>query len=583
MVPSCPVRRALPIWIALVIGVLTGWTWETVGDCDTGWEWSRKFVGCIQSNCSSVQHAHYGYDGTCVCSSSGSIAEKSTDPTKACKRAATHASCPRCVYACVEPTEACPGEKPKPDPKQACEDKCTEYHSPGVQAKLIGGKCNCVCKKGYAPDETLTCRKVECSEQCKDELGSLGQAKGTHPDCNCACQDGFERAGDKCLPRLDPSAPPPDDPPDLPTPREPPTLTCPPGASPDPSGNKCECGPGFLPEPKEGKCVKPAGCGDATCDSDGEETCVTCPEDCGCADDEFCTGPEDDLSKAQCRKHRATVVAWGCGEGTGVVGLRIKRDGERIAPRAGLILTDGDQIRLSNDNLGTCKDAFVTLDWGGTLGRVILGEGYWYDFEIKGGAWKSGWPVGHRDAREVGSAIVSFVRDHAYGAALTFIFGEMLGGAMAASSPGGVANRHVWINSYVVIHQRTDGSVRVYTKEGAPEVSLGEGPRVAVAAGMAVDFEADGTIAAPTKYDPAELDALGEDAVPWCGAGQHREGARCVDDAPAADGPAAIEPTTSEAKRGRSRLPAVIGWIAVGLIGISGLGLLLTIARRRED
>ncbi len=578
-------RRGFAIWIALAIGVLTGWTWETTGDCDPGWEWSRRYAGCVQTSCSSVAHAHYGYDGTCVCSSAGSVAEKATDPTKACRRAATHTSCPRCVYACVASTQTCPGDPPKADAKKACEDKCTEYHSPGVQAKLVAGRCECVCKKGYAPDETLTCRKVECSRQCNDELGALGEAKGTHPDCDCACKDGFERAGDKCLPKLDPSVPTSPDEPDTPTPRPPPALTCPPGASPDPSGEACECGPGFLPEPKDGKCEKPVGCGDATCDPDRQETCVSCPDDCGCAEGEFCSGPEDDRSKATCKLHRATLVAFGCGRGSGTAGVSVTRGKERLAPVSGLILTDGDRVRLSNFSPGACKDAFVTLDWNGTLGRVVLGEDLWYEFEIKGGSWWSGWPVSRDNVSELGSGILTFIAQEGIGIKLAAKFGALLSGVasfLASPDSAGGASRHVWIKSYVVIHQRSDGSMRVYTKEGAPDVQFGDGPLVGVAPGMAVDFAADGTISPPMKFDPAELAALGEEAVPWCGEGQHREIARCVDDTPSTPEIATSEDGEDDAKRGPSRLPSVIGWFAIGLVALSALGLLLSIVRRRR-
>ncbi len=77
--------------------------------CRAGYEWNRRFAGCVQTDCNDVEHAHYAYGGECVCGSSGSIAERSTDPNQECSHGSNHSSCPGCVYACVVPGRACPG------------------------------------------------------------------------------------------------------------------------------------------------------------------------------------------------------------------------------------------------------------------------------------------------------------------------------------------------------------------------------------------------------------------------------------------------------------------------------------------
>ncbi len=79
--------------------------------CTPGWEWSTKVGKCIQSNCSSVSHAHYSYVLDCVCGSSGSIAEDPNDPNKECSYPANYGSCPGCVYACVGLQDECPAIK----------------------------------------------------------------------------------------------------------------------------------------------------------------------------------------------------------------------------------------------------------------------------------------------------------------------------------------------------------------------------------------------------------------------------------------------------------------------------------------
>lgn len=81
-------------------------------DCSPGYEYSRRFAACIQSDCDEIEHAHYSYVGYCVCGSSGSMNENPADPNKECARPSDYPSCPRCVYACVHLDEACPGEEP---------------------------------------------------------------------------------------------------------------------------------------------------------------------------------------------------------------------------------------------------------------------------------------------------------------------------------------------------------------------------------------------------------------------------------------------------------------------------------------
>lgn len=81
------------------------------GNCPSGYKFSpQSGISCIQANCypDAIPNAHWSYEGYCVCGSSGSIAEKATDPNKECALPSDCGYCPGCVYACVGLNEECP-------------------------------------------------------------------------------------------------------------------------------------------------------------------------------------------------------------------------------------------------------------------------------------------------------------------------------------------------------------------------------------------------------------------------------------------------------------------------------------------
>lgn len=83
-----------------------------LSDCPPGYEFCRTCgVQCRQKNCNDVTHAHWDYEGHCVCGSSGSIEENPKDPNQECSYGPDNKSCPSCVYACVGLKDKCP-EKP---------------------------------------------------------------------------------------------------------------------------------------------------------------------------------------------------------------------------------------------------------------------------------------------------------------------------------------------------------------------------------------------------------------------------------------------------------------------------------------
>jgi hypothetical protein len=78
--------------------------------CRPGYKWHQKMGKCIQSDCDSIEHAHYSYVLDCICGSSESIDENPEDPNKECGYSLQYESCPGCVYACVHFDEDCPLE-----------------------------------------------------------------------------------------------------------------------------------------------------------------------------------------------------------------------------------------------------------------------------------------------------------------------------------------------------------------------------------------------------------------------------------------------------------------------------------------
>jgi hypothetical protein len=186
-----------------LVGLLSAITYTSAGpqDCAAGYEFQRRFIKCVQSDCYDVEHAHLSYTGDCVCGSSGSINENPEDPNKECSMPLDHASCPNCVYACVHLDEPCPGEKeaepevtttaaPTP-PAEAIspeEEACAREWA-GKGAHVIGliddyGECVGGCELGWRM-EADGCRS--CDEICpKEEPGTIFSREDSK-DNKCVC------------------------------------------------------------------------------------------------------------------------------------------------------------------------------------------------------------------------------------------------------------------------------------------------------------------------------------------------------------------------------------------------------------
>jgi len=102
-------RHALTL---LVLVVCAGAVEAGIGDCPSGYRFDRMSgVGCVQDKCGDVAHAFYSYVGYCVCYACGEVGCSGDKAySKECRRPQDYKSCPGCLYACIGPTDKCPGE-----------------------------------------------------------------------------------------------------------------------------------------------------------------------------------------------------------------------------------------------------------------------------------------------------------------------------------------------------------------------------------------------------------------------------------------------------------------------------------------
>lgn len=97
----------LPLFILITSTV----SFAATPDCPPGHEWDRRVVGCVQSGCRDIPHAFQNYVLNCVCYACGDRG-CTGDPefSKGCRRPQDYASCPGCLFMCINPEDACPGE-----------------------------------------------------------------------------------------------------------------------------------------------------------------------------------------------------------------------------------------------------------------------------------------------------------------------------------------------------------------------------------------------------------------------------------------------------------------------------------------
>ncbi len=526
------------------------------GDCPLGYEWSPRFVGCVQSNCGSVEHAHLSYTGGCVCGSSGAINENPEHPNKECSRPSDDPSCPNCVFACVRHDQRCPGEKP---PQRECDEYCTSYHGPHSSATSVPGRCDCSCKDGYVendtllciptdatctrecneyhgtdrahgeqavgtpsgvgcdcncapgyqPDESLVCKPVPkaatCDDICLDEMGEGGRGSGIPPSCSCYCDKTHRmqyavRGGqyvETCI-----------------------AKRCFGGATVDPDTGDCRCPEGYHPKPFDDECIpikEGSSCGNGDCEGvvpygdPPEENCRTCPQDCACPDGKACD-PDTPGGGGQpygCYQAQAEIIDVVCGE------VQIIRKSGGVHGKPGMWLQDGDVIEFRRTLL--CGRPHITLEWGGVRGRMFIGDDAMAGtITIGKDAVASGWPskLGSA-AKETGWVLWELVKTAA--GPITSIF--------LSSSPAATPDDiRIYVNSHFIIRQTSDG-VTVFTFEGEPEVEY-HGTRVKVTKGRKVTI-AGGAMSEVSEFAPYEPRDWHLRA-PWCPAGHDLVDGNCV-------------------------------------------------------
>ncbi|MBU2235556.1 hypothetical protein KKA01_00680 [Patescibacteria group bacterium] len=105
-------KKYLYIGVMLGVFLLVPSITFSADDCKGGYEYQRMSgVGCVQIDCNDITDAHYSYTQQCICGSSGSIYEDSSDPNTECYREPSFTACPSCLYACIHADESCPGEE----------------------------------------------------------------------------------------------------------------------------------------------------------------------------------------------------------------------------------------------------------------------------------------------------------------------------------------------------------------------------------------------------------------------------------------------------------------------------------------
>lgn len=154
------------------------------GQCSSGYNYEPwRGVDCAQANCDTVDDAHYGSTGHCVCGSSGSMYENDKDPNQECSYPLDYEPCPGCVYACVGLKETCPdppglesSESNTQDSDQAetrdnsdeevvapCQDRCDRLFGgrKGVDLLEVSGEPpHCKCIADYYNDKGLLTQTV---------------------------------------------------------------------------------------------------------------------------------------------------------------------------------------------------------------------------------------------------------------------------------------------------------------------------------------------------------------------------------------------------------------------------------------
>ncbi len=182
------------LFFVLLLGVANA----SAVECPPCFKWVRMSgVGCVQENCMEIENAKLSYTSTCICIDGYKGCYEPVDYT-GFDKSKCGPFCPASkLIACVKPGDPCPGEMVTKE--EECDKYCREYHGtdklrgPEAYGKIVDGICNCYCKEGYKPDETLTCVKVKCPPHSTN-VAELGSAcpKDMILNHHCCCDKGYK-------------------------------------------------------------------------------------------------------------------------------------------------------------------------------------------------------------------------------------------------------------------------------------------------------------------------------------------------------------------------------------------------------
>lgn len=387
--------------------------------------------------------------------------------------------------------------------KATCDNYCKSYHggdkSHGDSAygTVMGTDCDCHCKPGYVPDNTLTCVKDNsCSDLCLKQMGAGAIATGIYPNCNCDCKVGYTKVynNDKewklvCK-----------------------KVVCPANATFDKNKGECVCNEGFNPTPLDGVCIKKfSGCNPDHCDLHPPqgviiEDCELCPKNCGCASDEICSvnHPDKTIENRGCIKVAAQLVEIGCSDGSELPTVKLTRNGEQNESDAnlGVRLAEGDQLTIGSLGNKNCTRPFITLQWGNTRGRLMLGNLQLYTLTVKNGAVESGWP-------EITKGEVAWSAWEIISTVLIESSPLHVAQMLLFTSAGAAGERDavkVYVESHLIINQtfnQDSSNITVYTISGSPDLEY-KSDNLTVYKGMKVTVDANG-IGTPSNFTASDV------------------------------------------------------------------------------
>ncbi|MBD3261497.1 MAG: hypothetical protein GF334_07415 [Candidatus Altiarchaeales archaeon] len=160
-------------------------------ECPPGFSWRRMSgVGCVQSDCNDIPHAHWSYTSACICASMDNIDDPDEDMySKMCTEPVDYEGfdrekcsrfCPGSkVISCILPTEKCPDEV-----KEEFNEAVSEAGAPQLQVEV--------------PSQQEKTKQI-CDTHCKNQWGdhAVWDGESEVDYCWCSCENGYHQVVSK--------------------------------------------------------------------------------------------------------------------------------------------------------------------------------------------------------------------------------------------------------------------------------------------------------------------------------------------------------------------------------------------------